>query len=263
MIASDLTSDRLALAAFLKELARLLLAAGVSFPQFEKAAQTAFVSAGMDRGRLRNARVNQSAIAAITGISRPTIRAILTGESSESASRNRSRLLSLVYGWTSNPEFLLDSGATRPLPKNGRRSSFQRLVKLYGGDVSAKTLLTELQRLRIVSLRQGRVNLKTSASEKRYVRDLRSLSVALARTLQSPSPASDELHLLVGAGETRYTTPGVVGRVLLKRRIRQGLSAFLTDIESATAVASRATKASRGRKGGRMSKVAVLVVSQD
>jgi hypothetical protein len=158
MTEKGLRKDLVALEDFLTELARFLLSAGVSFSQFEVAAQAAFVNAALDRARLRNARVNQSAVAAITGLTRTTIRAILKGGASDKA-RHRSRLLSMIYGWTTDAEFIADSGRAKTLAIRGQRSSFQRLAKIYGGDVSERMLLDELKRLNLIVARKDKVSL--------------------------------------------------------------------------------------------------------
>jgi Family of unknown function (DUF6502) len=253
--------DLVALEEFLTEFARFLLAAGVSFSQFDVAAQTAFVNAAVDRARLRNSRINQSAVAAITGLTRTTIRAILKGSESN-AGRHRSRLLSLVYGWTTDTEFIAESGRAKTLPIRGKRASFQRLSKIYGGDVSERMLLGELKRLDLIDIKGDRVSLSLTKAEGRFARELRTLSVALAKTIQYPSPQSTSTHINVSGGEIFYETPSQVGKVLLRRRVQQGLSAFLTEVRASVDVATR-TSTATNKSRRRMSKVSVLIVSQD
>ncbi len=253
--------DLVALEEFLTEFGRFLLAAGVSFPQFEVAAQSAFVNAAVDRARFRNSRVNQSAVAAITGLSRTTIRAILRGSESD-VGRNRSRLLSMVYGWTTDAEFIADSGRAKTLPIRGKRASFQRLSKIYGGDVSERMLLGELKRLDLIAIKGDKVSLSLTRAEGRFARDLRTLSVALAKTIQYPSPPSISTHINVSGGEVCYETPSAVGKVLLRRRVQQGLSALLSEVRASADVATRTT-AAPNKSNRRMSKVSVLIVSQE
>lgn len=253
--------DLVALEDFLTELARFLISAGVSFSQFEVAAQSAFVNAALDRARLRNARINQSAVAAITGLTRTTIRAILKGRTPDKAG-HRSRLLSLIYGWTTDAEFIADSGRAKTLAVRGPKASFQRLARIYGGDVSERMLLGELKRLDLISVQGDKVSLSLSPSEGRFARELRSLTVALAKSLQSPSPATTTHHLNIAGGEIYYQTPTAVNRVLLRRKFRQGLSAFLSEVRASADAAISSTDTSR-KSRQRMSKVSVLVVSQE
>lgn len=246
---------------FLTEFARFLLAAGISFPQFESVAQAAYVNAALERTKLRNARINQSAVAALTGLSRTTIRAILRG-SRASRSSHRGYLPSLVFGWTNDPEFLTTGGIAKKLPLKGSRASFQRLAQMYGGDVSERALLVELKRLKLVVVRADEVRLRVSSVEGRFARELKALTVALTRTLQRPTRVGDAPLVSVSGGEVSYPAPSVLSRVLLRRRVRQGLNAFLDDIRTSAGVTTKAATRVK-RKNTRMSKLSVLVVSQD
>jgi hypothetical protein len=259
MLDEKRTRNVTALEEFLRELARFALTAGVSYPQFESLAQSAFVNAGIERTKLRNARVNQSAVAALTGLNRTTIRAILRDGSSQRRG-NQSPILSVLFGWTSDPEFVSAHGTARDIPKRGRRGSFERLVKKYGGDVSAKALYSELKRLSLVSERGKMLRMQRVSTESRETRDFRLLMIALTRTLHRSIPPGVAVKLGVTGGEVTYRTPASFSRVLLKRRLQQGLDAFLEDIQASAEIAAAPIRKSADR---RMSKVSVLVVSQD
>jgi hypothetical protein len=86
--------------------------------------------------------------------------------------------------------------------------------------------------------------------------------VALAKTLQRPSQTTTSFQLAVTGGEVLYETPSTIKRVLLRRRVKQGLSAFLSEVRGSAEVATGATQFSKKTRQ-RMSKVSVLVVSQD
>ncbi|MDR2215014.1 MAG: DUF6502 family protein [Nevskiaceae bacterium] len=254
MAKKDQLRDLDALESLLTELARLLLSAGIPYPQFHAVAQAAFVKAGVERTKLRNARPNQSGIAAITGLTRTSVRAILkTGGARRSA--DKGPVLSLVFGWTNDPDFVASDGAPKVLPLKARRGSFGHLTKAYGGDVSERALLTELKRLNLIQIDQGMLTLKTSGAENRQTRELRALSIALARSLQQSSKPGSNPSLNVLGGEVSYHTPLPIERILIKKRVRQSLDAFLADVRASTSTTAKSSS--------RMSKVSVLVIAQD
>lgn len=255
------TKSSLALEEFLAEIARLLISAGVAYPEFSAAAQAAFVKVALSRSKLRNKRINQSAIAAITGLSRTAVRGILKVGASH-GHRHTGPSLSVLIGWNSDPEFLTSSGVPRILPRKGSKASFQRLVKAYGRDVSERALFSELSRLKLIETRGSGIALKSVSSEERNVRDVRLLVSTLAQALQAPDSSRHPRTLSASGSSLRFTTPSAVGRILFRRRLRQGLGAFLADIKESAAVAHRSTSQTR-RSGQRMSKVTVLVISQD
>src|SRR5262245_58118785 len=65
---------------FLVEFARLLLAAGISSDQFSKLTQLAYLRAASSDARFSNDRINQSAVAAMTGLNRTQVRSLLKKE---------------------------------------------------------------------------------------------------------------------------------------------------------------------------------------
>src|SRR5688572_27036192 len=63
-----------AVAELLSELARYLVAAGVPFPRFAGISRFAFFTAASQSAKFGNDRLNQSAIAAMTGLTRVQVR---------------------------------------------------------------------------------------------------------------------------------------------------------------------------------------------
>jgi Family of unknown function (DUF6502) len=238
-----------------------MLAAGVSVSQFQDAAQRAFLQAAAMHARFGNAKVNQSAVAAMTGLSRTQIRLMLRAPAN-SASHRESRAEQIVKGWLTDPRFTTAAGYARVLERSGRGRSFAALVKKYGGDVPPRALQSELLRLGLIKVHGSRIALSSIASRSREHVELSQLAAALATLVSRPEGSPGRRQLRLFSAQAIYETPVGAGRVLLQRRVHQGLNAFVTDVEAA---GSALAKASRGKAipARRMSRTRVLLVSQD
>ena len=246
---------------FLTEFARYLLAAGISISQFQEAAQRAFLKAAARDARFANAKVNQSAVAAMTGLTRSQVRAILRTPVN-AASQRANRVERLVRGWLTDPLFTSAAGNARVLQRNGRGASFATLARKYGGDVPPRALQAELLRQGFVRLRGTRIALSNTARRTREPVALSQLAVALADLISQNERSMGKSALRLLGAKATYTTPVAAGRILLQKRVSQGLKAFVADVEAA---GSAIAKASRGTEAGapRMSTTTVLLVSRD
>jgi Family of unknown function (DUF6502) len=246
---------------FLTEFARYLLAAGVSVSQFQEAAQRAFLQAAARNARFANAKVNQSAVAAMTGLTRSQIRLMLRAPAN-TGSRRESRVEQIVRGWLTDPLFTTASGNARVLHLSGRGGSFAGLARKYGGDVPPRALQAELLRQGFIRLQGTRVALSNTARRTREPAELRHLAIALADLISRSGKSSGTGTLRLLGAKASYVTPVAAGRVLLQRRVSQGLKAFVADVEAA---GSAIAKSSRGKGGSplRMSRTSVLLISQD
>ena len=232
---------------FLSEFANHLLASGVAVSEFRRASQAAFVQAALRSARLGNSRINQSAVAALTGLSRLQVRALLRNPS-EQLPTAQSRMDAIVSGWRSDPDFTDEDGKPRVLALAPGRNSFSSLTRKYGGDVSHRALLTELARMGYVREKGGAVVLKNATNTAKQRELTRLLSQGLTHLIRmAPSGTSRIVHVIVG--EAKYAAPDDTSRLLLRRRLAQGTKAFTADIQAAgDAIASRRTRKSRGRK---------------
>ena len=212
---------------FLVEFARRLISAGISLPQLQASLQIAFVRAASEGAKLRNARLNQSALAAMTGLNRGQIRSILKATPSDS--RAPDRLRSLVRGWTTDEEYLDSTGRPLVLPMRGKRTSFESLVKKYGGDITPRALAKELQRQNFVTSTSHRVRLKNADPKDPKLRNLGQFAVALAEALSSPHSSPGSTELRVSSAHIEFETPTRKGKAILRRRATQGLQAFASD----------------------------------
>ena len=114
---------------------------------------------------MRSGKVNHSKVAALTGLPRKEIRRILKSPSatdSESDSPTAMPSERVVRGWLTDRRFLTQRGRPKSLYIGGDALSFDRLVKIYGGDVSPRAVLEELLRSRMIRRSGERLALQAS-----------------------------------------------------------------------------------------------------
>jgi hypothetical protein len=131
----------------LERLVSILLRLGFDSPRAESLIRQAFVLEAARRARQTGARSTQSQIALLAGVNRLDVRRILAAEnyprSSKSVSR-RSRIERVLLAWSQDPAFSNQNGRPKPLKYIGLNSQFERLVRKYGRDISARTLREDL-----------------------------------------------------------------------------------------------------------------------
>jgi len=142
---------RLALGMMLKPLVKLLVSQGVSHGDFSEAAKEVYVEVAI-RHFDRSAKVNQSRIAILTGLTRKEVKNVIgRAIRSESYSKNFSRPSRVLAGWHSDPFFLGPYGVPLEIPYeatvDGGPPSFVDLVKTYSGDMAPRPMLKELMRI--------------------------------------------------------------------------------------------------------------------
>jgi hypothetical protein len=255
----DETSDLLG---FLVEFARLLLEAGISSDQFSKLAQVAFLRAASSDARFRNDRINQSAVAAITGLTRTQVRTLLKKERAKAKPTKSSQIDRVISAWLSEAEFLTASGMPKSLRISGASVGFPSLVKKHGGDIPSRALLRELIRRKLVGVNGDYVTLAASARRRHREKRLGQISSALESVLKRPRDQRDVRSIKVATFEVSHLAPAAIGRVLLRKRIAKSLQAFMADVEAAcAAVALEVPPRSEGPK--RLSKTGVFLITQD
>ena len=245
-----------ALVEFLTEFAKYMISSGVSLAEFQAAARTAFLQAAMGRARLRNSRVNQSALAAITGLNRTQVRAILH-EWEDGPSPQPSRLSEVLDAWQRDSQFGSDVSAHLTLPIRGGARSFAALVQKYCGDVSYKALLSELKKLGYVQVQGKEVLLMPRGKEHSEPRGVRQLASGLAFALRTDAAVNADMSVFTA--EAIYKTPSPKSRLLIKKRVLQSTKVFAADIQAAgEAEASKSPKGS-----GKTSRSSILVLTVD
>jgi Family of unknown function (DUF6502) len=152
----------------MRELAFVLLTQGLTPKSFGDLARAAFVEAAATHSRLLNGRVNQSRVAAQTGLSRADVKRLLARRSDECNLPLRlTPVERVIGGWRNDRRFQDAKGAPKPLPISGCAESFTLLAKKYAGDVPYRAVLGELERINAVRVKGDRVNLTKSTGLRR------------------------------------------------------------------------------------------------
>lgn len=146
----------------LEVLAPLLLANGITPTRIADIAKNALVASAASSARMSTGRVNQSKVAAITGLSRAEIRGRLAGASRLPPTRPKAldRSARVLAGWLRDPLFIDESGKPRSLPLKTGRWSFSELVRLHSGDVPPRVVLEQLHVRGLVRIGTDSVTLK-------------------------------------------------------------------------------------------------------
>jgi hypothetical protein len=177
-----------ALAAALVELllptSQLLLKGGVGVDELIRAAKQAYVKAAVAEILPPGSRTNVSRLSVATGLTRKEVSSVLA-EIRTQLHRPRDkvkeqRAIRVLRGWTNDQRFRKQNGRPDELGIRGRQCKFSLLVKLYGGDVTPRAVLGELERMDAVVLtKEGKVRMKTVRRESQ--RQVRQQAIELAR----------------------------------------------------------------------------------
>lgn len=151
-----------ALQDLLTELALVLLPRGMTPKRFGELARSAFVHAAAGISKLQNGRVNHSRVAAQTGLTRADVTRLLRHKVVNEEARGQTAVEKVIGGWHADREFMIRPGVPKQLPITGRRGSFARLVKKYGGDLPHRAVLHELRRIGAVREIDGKVEPRRS-----------------------------------------------------------------------------------------------------
>ena len=155
----------LALAKLLRPLVRLLLKHSFPYSAFESIAKRVYVETAMEDFALPGKKPSISRAAILTGLTRKDVNLLLAEPSSRAdvSTVHYNRAARVLTAWVREPRFAGTGGAPQPLPMDGP-DGFAELVRLHGGDVPARAVLDELQRVGAVqTLADGRVALRQRA----------------------------------------------------------------------------------------------------
>ena len=247
---------------FMSEFARYLVAAGVTNSRFARISRRAFFQAASESAKFSNSRMNGSALAAMTGLTRAQVRELTQTE--QPALKGRSdQIEKVVKGWNTDPSFMTSSYSPRPLAINGRDSSFGQLVKKYGSDLSARSILREMVRNRLAIVKGKYVHLSRNDRQTKSQTHLQQLSIVLAQLLRKSAESSEStLSLRSIVRETTYASPSAKGRALMQRKSADGLQAFLCELHAAGTAASIETPPSRKQKSLR-TRTRIMVLTEE
>jgi hypothetical protein len=139
--------------AALKPLVRILLKHGVMHREFVELSKQVYVEIARDDYGIRGRPTNVARMALLTGMDRKEITRVKTrlerradDDSASDPQQGQDRITRVLSGWHQDREFVGDGGKPLALSLDGPTPSFAALVKRYGGDVPASTILRELKR---------------------------------------------------------------------------------------------------------------------
>lgn len=246
---------------FMSEFARYLLVCGITNPRFTRIMRTAFCRAASIEARFHNKRLNQSAVAAMTGLTRAQVREFAKPKRKLSRAK-RDRIENVIEGWATDPAF-----STAYLPRRlvfgSKNSSFSVLVRKYGGDLPARSIVRELVRTRYATVRGEFISLTRKARVTQGEARLRYLCQSLASLLRETQQNFNlEYPLLTFNGEVTYPASSAKGRILMQKRSDKSLRAFLSDLaEAGSAVALELPPGAKNR--GRKVRTRVVLLSDE
>ena len=136
----------------LHPLVRLLLRHGVTHADFSDWSKRVFVVQAERHFGVNDKKPTVSRIAVVTGINRKEVKRIqdLPAETTPEP-RKRNRAARVVTGWLQDSRFHDSNGQPRPLEYGESDREFNQLVKQYSGDIPARAVLDELDRVGTVS----------------------------------------------------------------------------------------------------------------
>lgn len=141
-----------AISLLVRPIIRLALRNGLTFRQFSEMCKAQYVDVASSDYGVDGRETNISRIALLSGINRKDIKRlkdslknnqdILNGHTPDRISR-------ILSGWFTDPIYLSEADTPAILPLEGQ-VSFNSLVKQYGGDIAAVTLVREFKRSAVI-----------------------------------------------------------------------------------------------------------------
>jgi|HubBroStandDraft_5_1064220.scaffolds.fasta_scaffold149947_2 hypothetical protein len=148
----------------MRELAFVLLTQGITPKSFGDLSRVAFVEAAATHSRLLNGRINQSRVAAQTGLSRADVKRLLARKRDDiQMSQRPTPVGRVIEGWRTDATFLNSKRAPQALSIR----KFSRLTKKYAGDVPYRAVLGELERIGAVETTGDQLHLTRAADLRR------------------------------------------------------------------------------------------------
>jgi hypothetical protein len=146
----------------LEVLAPILFSHGITPATVAGLAKNALVASAASSSRMATGRVNQSKVAAVTGLSRAEVRRRLVEPPNllPPTSRAMDRSARVLAGWLRDPLFHDRHGRPKALLLKPGASSFSELVRLHSGDIPPRAVLDQLQARGLVNLRKNVVSLR-------------------------------------------------------------------------------------------------------
>lgn len=134
----------------LRPLARLVLASGITFREFNSLAKRVFVSVARDEFGRAGRPTNVSRISLMTGLARKDVKRLRdeigAGPRLDGPGPKTTEATRLLGAWHQLPAYLDGDGAPMAIPLTGPAPSFEALHHEHGGDIPATTMKKDLER---------------------------------------------------------------------------------------------------------------------
>jgi len=250
---------RQALLAFLNDFSELLLRAGITAPEMGDLFRLAFVGAAANTTRLRNDRVNQAAVAAMTGLTRVEVKKLLDQKTALPVATQLTRhwTARLVEGWRSDPDFTDRQGSPLVLFAGKGAASFSELVRRYSGDMTPRAARQELSRLGLIKINGPETTLNSESDVSAQLGIVMKLAVTLQPVLASLGAATAGTGA-IDSLDAEIDLPHPLSKKLLARHLKVALPQF---IESAQIAANGMLGGPRDRKKMPKEKAKISIIS--
>jgi hypothetical protein len=135
----------------LRPLVRILIRHGISFGELAEVLKTVFVEVASEDFTLPERKVSQSRVAILTGLTRKEVakqEALLASGATLDFPANLNRVIRVLDGWHTDPEFTGPYGMPLDLPFDAAvPATFTNLVRKHSGDMAPRAMLDELLRV--------------------------------------------------------------------------------------------------------------------
>ena len=210
---------------------------GMGIDKLVRAAKRAYLRAAMEAVLPKGQRINVSRLSVATGMTRKEVSSLLRDVPKDRNTIARvhgeQRALRVLRGWLTDPRFQNRSGHPGILAHHGNTKSFAYLVKLYGGDVTPKSVQRELERMGLAeATRSGALRLSTARKrgsiEAYQLSDLARLFEDFAFAIVRPKPNAEAPSFF---GFKDFNVPSTSDAAFFMRRFSRRASALLEDFE--------------------------------
>jgi hypothetical protein len=137
----------------------MLLKHGVMHREFVELSKQVYVEIARADYGIRGRPTNVARMVLLTGIDRKEVTRVKKhleqaneGRAEKGSQHGQDRIARVLSGWHQDRDFVDRDGKPLPLPLDGPVPSYAALVKRYGGDVPATTILGELKRTAAVDV---------------------------------------------------------------------------------------------------------------
>lgn len=156
------SSLRTAVARMLTPLVRIMLRHGIAYGTFAEIAKEVFTRVAMQEFDIQGRKQSISRVSVLTGLTRKAVKEIMSKPPPDSTAdaENYNRAARVIAGWRRDSRFQDYEKRPAELPFQGPDNSFSALVKKYSGDIPARAVLDELERIQAIEKTEdGKVRL--------------------------------------------------------------------------------------------------------